>query len=376
MPSPLALVLHDDAAARDAAREALSRAGIPAVAVASPREALDVLRAHPAAVVTLVNGGLTTPQISNLKSLLALRAQETPPDEPKILGRSDASAALRRGVEQAGRAGGPVLFWGESGSGRTYAARCVHEASSTDEPLAVVRPGDEPPRPAALSELEGTLVLQEIDRLNWADQEALASAIPRARVRVVATTSLDPRAAAEEGRISRALVAAFGDAVVRVPALRERAADVPAFVRSFIDEVCRLNGLAPIALDAEAGADLSEFAWPGNVPQLRSAVESAVILSEGGAVRARDLPEYVRRGGSPAAEQVGADRKFRDAKRTVVEAFERAYLEDLLKRHRGNVTGAAEQSGMLRSALQRLLRKHELHSADFRSRAAPVRTVS
>jgi two-component system response regulator GlrR len=57
----------------------------------------------------------------------------------------------------------------------------------------------------------------------------------------------------------------------------------------------------------------------------------------------------------------------------VVEAFERAYLEELLRRHGGNVTGAAEQSGMLRSALQRLLRKHDLHSADFRSRGAPGR---
>jgi DNA-binding NtrC family response regulator len=56
-------------------------------------------------------------------------------------------------------------------------------------------------------------------------------------------------------------------------------------------------------------------------------------------------------------------------KREVVEAFERAYLDDLLMRHAGNVTAAAQHSGMLRSALQRLLRKYDLRSAEYRRRS-------
>jgi len=131
-----------------------------------------------------------------------------------------------------------------------------------------------------------------------------------------------------------------------------------------------LNGLSPITLAPDAESALASYAWPGNLRQLRSAVESAVILAENGVVAAKDLPEYLRTTSGAAAPAARADRKFRDAKRTVVEAFERAYLEDLLRRHRGNVTGAAEHSGMLRSALQRLLRKHDLHSADFRTRGA------
>jgi DNA-binding NtrC family response regulator len=66
---------------------------------------------------------------------------------------------------------------------------------------------------------------------------------------------------------------------------------------------------------------------------------------------------------------VAADRQFRAAKRSVVDAFERSYLSDLLKRHGGNVTAAAETAGMLRSALQRLLRKHDLRSSSFRGNA-------
>jgi DNA-binding NtrC family response regulator len=60
--------------------------------------------------------------------------------------------------------------------------------------------------------------------------------------------------------------------------------------------------------------------------------------------------------------------RFRAAKRGVVDAFERSYLTDLIARHGGNVTLAAQQAGMLRSALQRLLRKHGIKSADFRKR--------
>ena len=94
-----------------------------------------------------------------------------------------------------------------------------------------------------------------------------------------------------------------------------------------------------------------------------------MIVATEGTIRVKDLPEYVQRAAGLTEADVRAGGRFRDAKRSVVDAFEHAYLEDLLKRHGGNVTGAAEQSGMLRSALQRLLRKHELHSADFRQRA-------
>ena len=163
-----------------------------------------------------------------------------------------------------------------------------------------------------------------------------------------------------------ALVAAVGDAIIRVPSLRERPEDIPVLARAFVDGLRRLNGLPPIALEGATIAALERYAWPGNVKELRDVVETAVILAADGIVRARDLPGPLRGAETGATPGVRADRRFRAAKRAVVDAFERAYLTDLLGRHRGNVTGAAEHSGMLRSALQRLLRKHDLRSVDFR----------
>ena len=103
--------------------------------------------------------------------------------------------------------------------------------------------------------------------------------------------------------------------------------------------------------------------------ELRNVIEQAVILESEGTIRTRDLPERVRVGQPIGVDDDGPSlRTFKEAKREVVEAFERRYLRDVLERHAGNVTAAAQQAGMLRSALQRLLRKHDIRSAEYRRR--------
>ncbi len=373
MESPLALVIDDDPSVRDRAREALGRAGIEAVAVSTAQEALDVLRAHPFAVVVAIVGEAPAPARRDvLGELCRLRAEdESRANRGRIAGRSDASEELRRRVHELAASLSPVLFTGEAGSGRRYAAQCLHALSHDQAALVVVPSGDPEALEAALAQGGGTVFLAPLEQLAWPAQEALAAALSdkRTRPRVVASTSVDPQLAADEGRLSPALLAAFGASIVRVPPLRERRADVAVFVRTFIEELRHLNRLPPLTVDAEALTALERYGWPGNVRQLRTAVESAVILATDGTVRVKDLPEYVLPPAGLADADLSAGGRFREAKRLVVDAFERSYLEDLLKRHAGNVTGAAEQSGMLRSALQRLLRKHELHSADFRLRA-------
>ena len=120
---------------------------------------------------------------------------------------------------------------------------------------------------------------------------------------------------------------------------------------------------------------LEEYHWPANVQELRNAIEQAVILSRDGAIRPSDLPERVRDGQPGVAPGGGPLPTFRDAKREVVEKFERSYLRELMRRHAGNVTAASQQAGMLRSALQRLLRKHGIRSAEFRAARSPQPTA-
>ena len=352
MKSPLALVLDDDPSVRERALDALARAGIDAVAIAGD--------------------ALSPAQRADFDKLRRLRAEDGRGAEgERILGRSQAADGLERRIRELAASRAPVLFAGEAGSGRRHAARCLHALSHETDPFVVVPSADRPALDAALTEGRGTVFLASLEHLAWPAQEALAAALAgtMTRPRVVASIAVDPHLAADEGRLSRALVAAFSGSIVRVPPLRERPSDVAVLVRTFVEELRRLNGLPPLAVAPEALTALAGYGWPGNVGQLRSAVESAVILATDGTVRVRDLPEYVLADAGLVDPQMRADRRFREAKRSVVEAFERSYLEGLLERHGGNVTSAAERSGMLRSALQRLLRKHELHSADFRLRA-------
>ena len=374
MQSPMALVLDDDPAVRERARDALRGAGIDAVAVATPHDALERLRENPLAIVVAVVGDTPTPaRPTAIEELCRLRASDgargTPPE---ILGRSPGAQGLRARIHDLATTRSPVLFTGEPGSGRRHAARCLHAISKEAGAFMVVPPGDRKALAAALSDSAGTVFLPSLERLAWPEQEALTAALGSAstRVRVAASIGIDPARAVEEGRLSSGLLGAFEGTSVPVPSLRERRIDIAALVAKFIEELRGLNRLPPLVVEPAAMAAFERHPWPGNVAQLRGAVESAVMLASDGVVRLKDLPDAVRGDASTAADGLVANRRFREAKRVVVEAFERRYLEELLKRHGGNVTGAAEHSGMLRSALQRLLRKHELHSADFRHRDA------
>jgi DNA-binding NtrC family response regulator len=168
------------------------------------------------------------------------------------------------------------------------------------------------------------------------------------------------------------------DAIVGASASIERVRDVGLLARHFVATICEINKLPEVRLSTEALELLERYRWPTNMQGLRDAMEQAVILASDGAIQPGDLPEWIRGSehGSPTStpESANEPRSFREAKREVVERFERSYLAELMGHHRGNVTAASHRAGMLRSALQRLLRKYGLKSADFRtsSRARPT----
>ena len=408
MQLPIALVWDGDPSIRVRVEEALKQVGFATVLGAAAHADLERARAHPVALVlagaespasipyealasvlrawpgasfaVLAGDGLEgaeraaregaidllsrPPHPERLRAT-AIRALARHPgleEEPGLLGRSVALERVRGELRRVAASHGPVLIVGEMGSGRTHVARVLHAAWGADGAFELL----ESSRPARRLG-HGTIFVRDVDRWPWEDQATLAEGAPGAPgSRLVASTTLDPSRAAQEGRLHPALVAAAGEAIVRVPSLRERPEDIPVLARAFVEGLRRLNGLPPIAIEAATIGALERYAWPGNVKELRDVVETAVILAADGVIRARDLPGALRGVDEGAIPGVRADRRFRAAKRAVVDAFERAYLTDLLGRHRGNVTGAAEHSGMLRSALQRLLRKHDLRSVDFR----------
>jgi two-component system response regulator GlrR len=101
--------------------------------------------------------------------------------------------------------------------------------------------------------------------------------------------------------------------------------------------------------------------WPGNVRELQHVIERAVAMSgERQALDADDI-EITGVGAGPAP------RTFKEAKERVVSAFERAYLEELLTAHAGNIGRAARAASKNRRALWELMRKHAISAAPFRA---------
>jgi len=318
-----------------------------------------------------------------LEELHRLRSRRaTPGPLDPIVGRSEPMAVLRERLGAVAARDDSVLLVGERGSGRELGARTLHALSPRrGEPFVRIDCGllgdfAEGSREAewAAEALEraggGTVFLREADRLPRGRQrqliEALSGGRGTARLATSASSDLE-RESAEEGfdGILRALLARE---VLRVPPLRDRGRDVVLIARHHVEAVCAMNGL-PVAQIAPATVSLLErYAWPGNVRELRETMERALTLATRGVLQPEHLPESLRDAveGTGTDEAASAPRRFREAKRRVVDSFEKSYLEELLAWHGGNVTAAAEQAGMLRSALQRLLRKHDLRSSDFR----------
>jgi DNA-binding NtrC family response regulator len=311
-----------------------------------------------------------------------------------LVGHSPAIERLRERLAQLAREDGPVGFAGEEGTGKELAARTLHGlALGPEAPFLSIDCaslgasgwearwfGDGASAGILGQARGGTLHLDGPADLAPELQPRLGSvlglgpAIERPEVprefRLTWSTVRDPAQLIEEGRLVEPLAAGIARELLHVPPLRDRREDIPLLARHFVQEIGEINRLPPIRLSPEALSLLERHHWPGNVQELRSAMELAAILARDGVIRPADLPDPIRElaASHRAAREVRvtATKSFREAKRTVVEEFECAYLGDLLGRNQGNVTLAAQQAGRRRSALQRLLRKHRMRSSEFR----------
>jgi two-component system nitrogen regulation response regulator NtrX len=310
-----------------------------------------------------------------------------------FVGRSAQISRIRERIEGLAPSDTRIWFSGEPGSGKQLAARTLHAHSPrAPQPFEIIDcEGD----PAAMESLwsdsqverSGTIYLAQAASMPLEIQDRLTalleslprpgadgSLLPSAGPRFLAGAAVDPRDAVAQGRLLPDLSKALAEVSLLLPPLRKRGGDVALLARFFVTTIAGINQLPPIRLSEEALELLEIYPWPGNVLELRNAIEKAVILAVGGNIQAHDLPRKIRE--YTSAGQAGGDslseRNFKDAKQEVVSGFERAYLTELMQRFRGNVTGAARHAGMLRSALQRLLRKHGMKSVDFRSTREPA----
>ena len=304
----------------------------------------------------------------------------------ELIGDSPAIAAARREIAAfagiAGRRDGgadppPVLILGETGAGKSLAARLVHDSgAAADRPFVQIDCAGLPPG-AALAELfgdadgpglveaaeDGAVVLDEISALAPDAQAALLAAIERRRLRrsgrrrdvpiaasLIATSNRDLAKSVEEGGFRRDLYYRLNVLTLRMPPLRECGGDAVTLARRFIAQAARRYGRPRPRLGDDAAAALPRYPWPGNVRELRHAIERAVLLDSEGAIRARDLPAA-----APAAAETAPQPPA-----TTLEGMERRLMREALAAAGGNVSAAARRLGVSRMAMRYRMKKHGL----------------
>ena len=176
----------------------------------------------------------------------------------------------------------------------------------------------------------------------------------RVDVRVVAATNANLERLVRDGRFRRDLYFRLKVITLSVPPLRERREDLPGLVRLFLDEICRVNGLAPRRLSPQALAGLLRHSWPGNVRELKNVLESVVVGTASRTIGLQELPLAFRDG-----RQRGAMAASVSARPTLQE-MERELIRQTLERTGGNRTHSARILDIGVRTLQRKIRIYGL----------------
>ncbi|MCU0646731.1 MAG: sigma-54 dependent transcriptional regulator [Gemmatimonadaceae bacterium] len=303
------------------------------------------------------------------------------PGSGELVARSAIMKEVLGVVDRVARATHPVLFTGESGVGKEVLARRVHERSGRGPFVAVncaaipdasveaelfghargAFPGAERER-AGLFEAAngGTLFLDEVAELPLSVQPRLLRALESGEVRrmgdatattfdvrVLAATHHDLESEMREGRFREDLYWRLAVLQIEVPPLRDRPDDIEPLAEQLLAEA---SGGRVHRLDGSARRALLGYGWPGNVRELRNAMQRAATLATSNHVAAGDLPPRVREGEGIASLIQRASQEL-----LPLEAVERAYVLDVLKRADGNKTRAAEILGLDRKTLYRKL---------------------
>ena len=318
------------------------------------------------------------------------------------------SAAMRRVFETIAKVADTdvtVLVRGESGTGKELVANALHYRSPRRGESLVKMNCAALSRELVESELfghergaftgavsrregkfeaadGGTLFLDEVGDMPLETQAKLLRAIQekefervggntpiKVDVRLIAATNQDLEAAARNGRFREDLYYRLRVVEVAIPPLRERRDDIPLLIERFAQDAALRFGRAAKPLAPAALRACLERPWKGNVRELRSAIEQALLLAPGPEITPVDLFGGASASAPPATSPTPLPTSFREAKEQVVADFERDFLLRALARHGGNITKAAEEVGMYRQNFQQKMRELDLTCEDVGGRA-------
>ena len=328
-----------------------------------------------------------------------------------MIGRSPAMVRVYETIEKVAPTDVTVLVRGESGTGKELVARAIHFRSPRARAAFIAVNCAAFSRELVESELfghekgaftgaiarregkfeaaeGGTLFLDEIGDMNLETQAKLLRVIQEKRferiggnqplsvdVRIIAATNQDLEAMVKQGRFREDLYYRIKVVEIRLPALRERREDIPLMVQHFIREACQRYEKPEKQLSPEAMRACMEQSWKGNARSLKAAIDQAVILSSGSEITPADLfsgsdPGPAEQAAAPSAVTLSSNgvgdeaeaaasngMTFREAKEKFVGDWERAFFIRALRATGGNISRAAERTGMYRQSFQQKMKE-------------------
>ena len=304
-----------------------------------------------------------------------------------IIGESPAMKTMYRMIDKVGPTKSTVLVTGPSGSGKELIARAVHQRSERkNKPFVAINCGS---IPEALFESElfghkkgsftgavsdhdghfvlannGTLFLDEIGELPLSMQVKLLRVLQEGEVRavgaqkganvdvrIIAATNRNLEKEVEEGRFREDLFYRLNIIRINAPGLEERKEDIPLLARYFLERYNKELSTSVKGISAEAMAMLMSHEWKGQVRELENVLERAVLLTDHEYIQPEDLP-------FDSSVALKSDLLTDDSSlNNVVAAFEKQYIQHMLKKFEGNRTDTARALSIDPSTLYRKMEK-------------------
>src|SRR5215211_5433435 len=316
-----------------------------------------------------------------------------------VIGESPVLHEVLDTIRQVAPSSANVLIDGESGTGKELAAHAIHNLSRRSKAkfvtvhCAALSPtlleselfghergaftGAHERRIGRFEQANGgTIFLDEIGEIDPSTQVKLLRVMSeqrafervggtqtlRADVRVIAATNKNLEQLVREGKFRDDLYFRLNVVRIVMPPLRERKEDIPILVRGFLRHFCKENQKPLVELAPEAMDALLAYDWPGNIRELRTAIEHGVVMATAKQITLRDLPMAVRQAATPKLPGgVSPTEAFGQKSRPLdLHETEKRLIAQALAATNGNVTAAAKKLGISRRTLHRKINEMNL----------------
>ena len=320
-------------------------------------------------------------------------------DMTNMIGASLPIEQVKQMIRRVAAFPSTIAIYGESGTGKELVARSVHQLSErAEKPFVAINCGGIPENlleselfghrkgafTGAVQDKDGlfvaadggTMFLDEVGEMPLSLQVKLLRVLDdnivtpvggtdpiQVDVRLVSATNRDLEEMVQAGEFREDLYYRLNVIPLVVPALRERADDIPLLIRHFLTLHGGKLGRGHLEVTAEANRALCAYRWPGNVRELGNVIERAVALSISGIIDLGELPDNVRHyvpGPSGAVTELPAQGMDLEA---LIEEIEIKLIEEALGRTKHSQKKAAELLGLTPRSLRYRLQKYGLGSA-------------